>query len=358
MAQIGLDVQAMAGMKSGLGVYITQLISHLKKNDVENKYLLLSENHNRGERTYNRLIWENVFLPLQASKTRINILHTPAFAAPFLKGRWRSVATIHDLIGMVFPNHLGLISQWYWGKWLPFVNSRADRIIVDSNCTKQDVIKYLRVSSNKIRVIYLAASDKFQNRKTNSEIESVCHKFQIRRPYALFVGNVEPRKNLVRLIKAFSEVRKTKKIEHQLVIVGFRAWDYPTVKRLTEEHGLTEAVKSLNYIDDEDLVSLYNGGELFVYPSLYEGFGMPILEAMKCGLPVLTSNISSIPEVAGDAAYYVDPYNEKELEAGLITMLTNRSLREDLRQRGFVQADKFSWELTAKKTLEVYQELL
>lgn len=356
--KIGIDMQSTWGAKSGLGVYTTELVSNLRKIDPAKQYLLFGKEKPCGERTYERLFWENFILPGRASKEKIDVLHTPAFTAPFLKGKWRVVVTIHDLIGMIFPNYLSLTSRWYWGSWLPFVNRRSERIIVDSNCTKQDVVRYLKVDPQKIRVVHLSASAQFTNNKTQREIELVCHKFGIQRPYVLFVGNIEPRKNLLRVIKAFAKARKAKKLEHHLVIAGSQAWNYPAVNQLIEELNLSGAVNCLNYIDDEDLISLYNGGELLVFPSLYEGFGIPILEAMKCGMPVLTSNLSSIPEVAGNAAYYVDPYQEDQIEAGIATLLGDQKLREDLRVKGFLQAGKFGWKLTAQKTLAVYEELL
>ena len=355
--RIGIDTQALAGKKSGLGIYTDQLVSHLKQIDRQNEYVLLVNRRKFGERTYDRLVWENFSLAGEARKEHVGILHTPAFSVPFVKGNWRSVVTIHDLIGIIFPGHLSFPSRCYWAHWLPFVNRRSERIIVDSNCTKQDVIKYLKVDPQKIRVVHLAASDRFKKSKTSDEIQMVCAQYGISRPYLLYVGNIEPRKNLVRVLKAFSELKKKRNIEHQLVLAGSRTWRYPILDHLIQEYGLSKSIKCLNYIDDEALISLYNGTELLVFPSLYEGFGMPILEAMQCGVPVLTSKLSSIPEVAGDAAYYVDPYRAEEIEDGIWAVLSDKALSESLRQKGFVQAAKFSWKLTAEKTLAVYEEL-
>lgn len=356
--RIGIDTQATAGRRSGLGVYTAQLVAHLKLADSENEYVLLGNSRIVGERTYHRLIWENATLPLQAFKKKVDVLHTPAFAAPFWKGKWRTVVTIHDLIGKLFPQNLSVISRWYWGIWIPSINRCADRIIVDSECTKQDLIRHLRTKSDKIRVVPLAAGDHFRPRKNPDEIQRVCNRFCIRRPYILFVGNVEPRKNLLHIMRAFAKVVQDKKFDHSLVIVGSQSWDYPAALSLMKELDLSDRVNFLNYVNEDDLVGLYNGGDLLVFPSLYEGFGLPILEAMKCGMPVLTSNLSSMPEVAADAAYYVDPYREGEIESGIEAILSNRQLQEKLRAKGLIQAQKFSWKKVAEQTIAVYEELM
>lgn len=356
--RIAIDGQSIANIKSGLGIYTERLFHTLKTSDPNNDYVLIQKKQGSGERTYQRMFWENCILPFRAAKEGVDILHIPAFAAPLWKaGRWKTVITIHDLIGKLFPENLSFFSRFYWGKWLPLANRFGDCIIVDSECTKIDVIKYLKVDSEKVRVIYLAASDHFTNHKSQNEIERVCIKHRVKRPYLLFVGNIEPRKNLARVIRAFSNVRKKDKSELNLVIVGSKAWDYPNIHKLINELELSDSILCLNYVDDEDLVSLYNGGELLVFPSLYEGFGLPIVEAMQCGMPVLTSNLSSMPEVGGKAAYYVNPYEEREIEEGMRLILTDSQLQNELRAKGLIQAKQFSWKQTAEQTLAVYQEL-
>lgn len=356
--RIGIDCQALSQKKSsGLGRYTSQLVDCLQEVDKANEYVYLKPFSRFGDRTYDRLAWENLILPVRAHLERLDLLHIPAFAAPyFLKGIRCSVITIHDLIGKIFPEHLSTASRWYWGSWLPFVNSRANCIIVDSECTKQDVVKYLNVEPKKIRVVHLAAGNTFQVDNSKSKITALCQKLNIKQPYIFFVGNLEPRKNLSRVVEAFAKLTHKRKINHQLVIAGTYSWDYHAISRLVRMHDVVEQVKFLDYVDDEELVTLYNGSDLFVFPSLYEGFGIPVLEAMGCGVPVLASKVSSIPEVAGDAAYYVDPYQVDEIESGMIKILSNKSLSDDLRRKGLEQCKRFSWKETARKTLEVYHE--
>lgn len=355
---IGIDSQATSELKTGLGIYAWNLTKHLEEIDTKNRYILLTQSFRLGRRTTHRLFWENVTMPLQALKQSVDILHTTGFSAPCWKGPWRSVVTIHDIIGKIFPENLSWLSRWYWSIWLPFINSKSDRIIVDSNCTKQDLIRYVRINPDKICVIPLAAGSHFTTQVKTSEIDSLCRRLGIQKPYLLFVGSMEPRKNLPRIINAFEKIKAKKKIPHQLVVAGLRAVGYSAVDQLISERRLSNTVKCLNYVNDRDLIELYNGCDLFLFPTLYEGFGIPILEAMKCGAPVLTSNLSSIPEVAGDAAVYIDPYSEEEIGKGIDRILSDSQLRKDLREKGFRQAGKFNWNQTASQTLAVYEELL
>lgn len=357
--RIGIDCQALAQKKSsGLGRYTSQLVNWLQKIDTSNEYIYLKPRSRFGERTYDRLAWENFVLPLRARFKRLDLLHTPAFAAPFFRSTFYSVITIHDLIGRIFPGHLSIASRWYWGSWLPFVNSRANCIIVDSECTKRDVVEYLKVGPKKIRVIHLAAGGGFKVEESESKITMACEKLNVRRPFIFFVGNLEPRKNLSRVIEAFAKLIHKRKINHQLVIAGTYAWDYDAISRLARMHDVTKEIRFLNYVDDKDLVTLYNASDLFVFPSLYEGFGIPVLEAMSCGVPVLASRVSSIPEVAGDAAYYVNPLQVDEIEAAILKIISDRLLWNELRRKGLEQCKKFTWEDTAKKTLAVYNEFM
>ncbi len=355
--KIGIDTQSLKGHLSGLGIYTSQIITALKRIDDSNEYVLLGEQRQIGQKTYDRLIWENFGLRKESAKNKIDLLFTPAFAAPFLKGPWRSVAVIHDLIGKIFPENLSAASRFYWSQWLPHVNSKCDSIIADSQVTKDDILKFTKIDEKKVDVVYLAAPDRFNLPRNKAQIDAVMHKFGIKPPYFFFVGNIEPRKNLIRTIKAFMHAQQSGKIDHMLILVGSRSWNYPQMDALLKESSFRDKVKILNYVDDEELLSLYNGADLFVFPSLYEGFGIPILEAMKCGVPVLTSRLSSIPEIAGDAAFYVDPYREEAIAEGMIELATNSKLRTELTDKGRRQASKFDWDSTARKTRDIFNKL-
>ena len=321
--KIGIDCQSITGAISGLGQYTQKLIELLPQVDGHNEYHFFRCGKNFRGKTYDRLLWENFVLPFEAFHQKLDLLHVPAFAAPlFGRVTRRVVVTIHDLIGVLFPQHLSLPSRFYWSKWLPFVNRHADLIIADSECTKDDIIRYMKVNPQKIRVVPLAVDERFGLKKNEQEIKSVCLKYSARRPFIFFLGNVEPRKNLPRLIRAFKQLKQEQKIEHQLIIAGSRSWFYPELSEFCKE---SEDIKFINYVDEDDVSALYQASDLFVFPSLYEGFGLPILEAMASGVPVVTSNLSSMPEVGGDAVYYVNPYSEEEIAKAIHDVLGDRS---------------------------------
>ena len=354
--KIGIDCQALENQQSGLGRYTEQLLSYFRPPTTGHEILSFKKPSKIGSRTYDRLIWENIYLPKVARKNKVDILHTPAFCMPYIKGRWKAIVTIHDLIGAKFPEHLSFASRCYWSQWLPYVNRKADLIIADSECTKKDIMELMKVPEHKIRVIYLAADKQFKPCPKNDSLAR-CEKYNIPQPYILFLGNVEPRKNLPRLIRSFSTLRRKNKIQHSLVIAGSRSWKYPEIDHVIRETETGAFIKFLNYVDEKDLVYLYNGADLFVYPSIYEGFGLPLLEAMQCGVPVLTSNVSSMPEVGGDAVFYINPSNEGELADGIYTILSNTAVMKKLREKGLEQIRKFNWEITAQQTLKAYETM-
>ena len=356
--KIGIDCQSITGSISGLGQYTRKLIEWLPQVDSQNEYHYFHCWDHFGAKTYDRLFWENLVLPAKAFSQKIDILHVPAFASPLIKqAARRTVVTIHDLIGVVFPKHLSLPSRVYWSKWLPFVNGSADLIIADSECTKKDIIHYMKIDPRKIRIVPLAVDEKFSVQKDKHEIKNILHRYSILQPFIFFLGNVEPRKNLLRLIKAFTQLKRERKIEHHLVIGGSRSWNYPELAELCKHSGIMEHIKFVDYINEDDLIGLYQASSLFVFPSLYEGFGLPILEAMACGVPVITSNLSSMPEVGGDAVYYINPYSEEEIANAIYYVLSNQEVWQELRQRGFEQVRRFSWRRTAEETRQVFEEL-
>ena len=218
----------------------------------------------------------------------------------------------------------------------------ADAIIVDSQSTKSDILAFFSIPEDKIHVVHLASDMKPVNARLSP-------KYGIRGDYLLYVGTVEPRKNLLRLIEAFTQLDQ----ELKLVIVGVSGWDNRAVYKSKNPN-----IIFTGYVSEEDLPAFYCNAKLLIYPSLYEGFGLPILEAMNCGCPVITSNISSMPEVAGDAALLVDPYNVEEIKSAAQKLLSDGMLRKKMVARGFRQARRFSWEKTADETLQVYQKVL
>ncbi len=359
--KIGIDVQSTKGRKTGLGVYTDHLVCSLTRElNHRHQYCLYGKEQAGDLNTPGRLWWENVELPHLAKKDRVDLLHIPAFAVPTRKPA-KVVLTVHDLIGMIYPNQKGWPSRLYWGKWLPESARRADRIIADSENTKMDMIKHLSISEDLIRVIYPSGHENFTADISRENIEKLKERLGIQEKYFLYVGTIEPRKNLSRVIESFNHFIKDKQrsVRYQLVIVGSKQFAHGQVfKEILDRFGTSlDDILFSDYLKQEELNALYCGAEALLFPSLYEGWGIPILEAMASGTPVLTSNVSSIPEVCGEAALKVDPYSTEEIRNGIECLAQDENCRKSLVMQGFEQIKKFSWKRTAEQTLEVYESL-
>jgi glycosyltransferase involved in cell wall biosynthesis len=357
--KIGIDLQATKGRTTGLGVYTDNFVRTLRTLDPAHQFHFYSTQAQGNWNTARRLVWENVELYNLAKKDRVDILHVPAFAPPYRKS-FKLVVTIHDLIGMIFPNQMGLPSGLYWGRWLPMAAKRADVIVVDSDSTRRDVIKYLDVSEDQIRLIYPSGHENFSTNIQAKGLEQLKRRLGIKEKYFLCVGTIEPRKNLARVIDAFVNfIQKERSTRYQLVVVGSKEFAHGMAYQALVDKAEVrfDDVIFTGYVSHEDLNRLYCGTDAFLFPSLYEGFGIPVLEAMASGVPVLTSNVSSLPEVAGDAAYYVNPNEADEITQGMEELSANGALRAKLIAAGFEQIKKFSWEKAVRETLEVYESL-
>ncbi|MEA5469952.1 glycosyltransferase family 1 protein [Spirulina sp. 06S082] len=233
----------------------------------------------------------------------------------------------------------------------------TDIIITISESTKQDIVNFLDINPDKIFVTSLAS--RFSNFQFSKDLEylekSINYNFE--QPYLLFVSTLEPRKNIVNIIKAFNYLKEKHKIPHHLLLVGRKGWDYQAIFTAIHCSPWQQQIHHLDYVNNEQLALLYKQADLFVYPSHYEGFGLPVLEAMTFGVPVVTSNLSSLPEVAGDAALLVDPEDAIALAEAILKILNDSQLRESLSQKGRTRSQQFSWQKTAQQTLQVYQFL-
>lgn len=231
----------------------------------------------------------------------------------------------------------------------------ADAVIVPSSATKSDLVAWFKLPARKVRVVPLAAGECFLPLPSQEVIPVLRrHRLPVR-GYILFAGNIEPRKNLARLVEAYNILRKETRLTPLLVLVGGGGWKNQPIHRAIRASPFATDIKLLGYVSDEEISALMNGAALFSYPSIYEGFGIPPLEAMACGTPVVASNASSLSEVVGDAALLVDPSDVTGLAAAMVRILQDQTLREDLRERGFKQARQFSWEETARLTVQVYE---
>jgi glycosyltransferase involved in cell wall biosynthesis len=300
----------------------------------------------------------HIYLQLKIKKNNLNldIIHSPENAALFVKLKHqKKIITVHDIIAYLFPESVTLITRLRYKLLLSRTLKTTDKIIAVSNSTKKDLMNYFNIPAEKISVVLEAADEKFKPLNPE-EVSDVKQKNNLNFPFILYVGNLAKHKNIPMLIEAFYKIKK-KNIECKLVIAGKKEWEYKEIFETVDKLNLQNNVVFTGYVLDEDLPALYNAADLFVYPSLYEGFGLPPLEAMACGTPVITSNTSSLPEVVGNAGIMVDPYDVDGLADAMHKVLSNEGLREDMIKRGLERAKMFSWEKCARETLKVYEEV-
>lgn len=354
--KIAIDTQTTLGQKSGFGFYVKNLVEALAKVDHQNQYFLLSPHLEKDFSTPQRLFWDQVTFPNRARKSKVDLLHQPCFSAPLLYPG-KVVVTCHDLISVFFPENLPLASRLFYSKWEPFSYRKASKIIAISEHTKKDLMAFLKIPAEKIRVIQLAASKDFHPVKSPRVLRKIQKKYHTGTNYILDVGTLEPRKNLPFLVRAYAlAVREGADVN--LVITGKKGWYYEGLFRLVDDLNLKDRVIFTGYVAEADLPALYSGAKAFVFPSLYEGFGLPPLEAMACGTPVLSSNTSSMPEVIGRSGILISPRDERVWAKNILKILRDQGLARTLREMGLRQAKKFSWEETARQTIAVYQETL
>ena len=299
-----------------------------------------------------RFLWDQISIPLSAYKNRVDIFHQPCFSLPLIF-RGKVIATIHDLIAIKFPRDIPFFSRQFFSRWMPFSYRKADHVICTSLHTKQDLIAIAKIPANKISVIPLAANDNFKPARIKSLLPK---KFKIEYPYFLHVGTLNPRKNLIFLVEVFAEVVK-KHPDHQLVLTGKKGWYFEALFEKIKELGIVQKVIFTDYISEDEKLSLYQNAFGFLFPSIYEGFGLPPLEAMKCGVPVVASDVSSIPEVVSDAGILVSPLDKAGWVSAVEQLIEKPQYRQNLIMKGFQQADKFSWRHTAEQTLAIYEKV-
>jgi len=286
----------------------------------------------------------------------LDIIHNPYQAPTFFNlKKQKYIITVHDLIQILFPKEVKPLVHLIQKTMLPRTLKTADMVIVVSHSTKYDLIKYLKIPENKIKVIYHGVNKNYKPLSDN-EIKNIRRKYNLKYPFILYVGGIGGQKNIPTLIKAFYKIKKLG-VPYKLVLTGKKRWKYREIFKLVDKLNLQKDVIFTGYVPEGDLPALYNAADLFVYPSLYEGFGLPPLEAMACGTPVITSNTSSLPEVVGDAGIMVDPYDVDGLAKAMYEVLTNDGLREELRKRGLKRAKLFNWKKCAEEHLRVYEEV-
>ncbi len=360
--QIGIDISKAIGPKDGIGNYIYHLVKSLMEIDTENQYHLYPLFYPVTHTDFNGVFEGHgsnfVFHPERAPKTgEVDLFHSTTYSVP-LRYSGNLVFTLHDLTFITHPEYHTLSNRIHCMKGTIEAACFANKIIAVSNCTKCDIIEYLSIPEEKIQVIYHAVDHKFKPERNTQNLKYLSTKFEIHESYVFCVATIEPRKNMKRLIQAYTTLPETLKDKYLLVIAGGTGWLNSNIYSFVKEQRLEQRVKFLGYVDDSDLPILYSCCDVFVYPSLYEGFGLPVIEAMACGVPVITSQVSSLSEVAGDSAVYVDPYNVRSICDAMMEVLTKQDKNLELRKKGMKQSKGFSWAKTARETLSLYETVV
>lgn len=352
----------------GIGTYIRNVLRHLARLDSQTEYVLLCHEADMGvaaslgpnfrtvlEPSRNYSIREQFRIPLAVRRERPDVFHAPHYVLPPLVPT-RSVVTIHDCIHLMFPQYLPNRAAYAYARASMWAAARrADAILTVSEASKRDILHFFNVRPEKVVVVHNAIDERFWIPPPDDEVARVRERYQLNQAFVLYAGNIKPHKNLVRLIEAFDQVRQGP-LEHlQLLIIGDQISKLPALRLAVHRLKLHRHVRFLGYLPDETLAVLYRLAAVFVFPSLYEGFGLPPLEAMASGAPVVTSNTSSLPEVAGDAAVLVDPYDVSSIVDGIHRVLTDQTLADELRRKGPLRAREFSWERSVSKTKELYE---
>ncbi len=377
--KIGIDARII--FRRGVGRYIANLIKNLLEIDKENKYYIyLAENSVLHEyfdfkncffkrlNTTNGFLYEQIYLPGAAKNDGVDILHctdnTIPFLYPFYKGK--VVVTIHDTMhirniksSISKPTLKQIALDKYKKIGVPISAKKADMIITISNYSKSDIINNMKIDEKKIRVINEGVDRKFKVINNKNAITRIMQKYAITKPYILTSGASDIRKNTIRAIEAFNIFNNLTEYKYQMVVTSINPKELETTNIIQKirELNLEKYVILTGYVPDDDLLMLYNGALFFLFPSIWEGFGLQVLEAFACGLPVVASRNTSITEVAEDAVLYIDPFSVEDIVRGMTEMEKSESRMQMLIARGFKQVEKFSWEITAKETLKVYKEL-
>jgi glycosyltransferase involved in cell wall biosynthesis len=371
-ARVGIDFHVAGGIYQGVRTYLTNLIEAMLTVPSGLSYFVYTQHPERmtrwqGNHTslrpkglpsrYGRF---NLLLgfPAWAIRDHLALFHSQYVLPVHLS--CKSVLTIHDILFESHPEFFPDSHRRLIKFFIPFSAKRANRIISVSEFTKRQIMDYYRVPEEKIEAIYEGASRKFRPLKDNNYLFSKLKAYGIKKKYILFVGRIEPRKNIVGLLKAFDYVRQRGRKDLCLVIVGNqdKIFEEKELFKKVKEMQLDSDVVFTGGVGEDDLVALYNGAEVLTYPAFAEGFGLPVLEAMACGTPVITSNTSALPEVAGEAAILVNPYSFQDIGEALEGLLDRQDLSKELSAKGLERAKRFCWEKTAEKTIEVYRNVI
>ncbi len=373
--RIGVEYTAAINQSAGIGRYVRCLFDAVTQLDQQNDYVLLHAAPEPGrltdlpaganvssrelrfrERIMN-VMWHRLKIPFPVDLLTgpLDIFHSPDFVLPPVRHA-TSVLTVHDLAFLLFPECADQRLRAYLEQVVPRSVARADYIVADSENTKNDLVCLLDANPDRVSVIPGGVDPHFQP-ASQEAVADVRREYGLEQPYVLGVGVIEPRKNFPRLIEAFARFRRQADEPYQLVIAGGKGWLSDETYREAERSAFASDIRFTGYVPDAYLPALYTGARAFAYPSLYEGFGLPVLEAMACGTPVVCANSSSLPEFAGDAAVLVSPEDIGAIASALETVCSGEAMRSQLRGRGCERAGEYRWERSAARLIELYERV-
>jgi glycosyltransferase involved in cell wall biosynthesis len=370
--RIGIEAQRIfRPKKHGMDVVAIELIKNLQQIDRENEYVIFSrkgvddntvvESSNFRLDKFSALTyadWEQVYLPRKVKTEKLDILHCTANTAPLFSSV-PLLLTLHDIIyledldfkGTPYQNIGNLYRRWV----VPKIVKKASLILTVSQFEKENILKRLQLKEEKVQVLYNGVSSQFNNSYTASQVKDFCIKYNLPSQYIMFLGNTAPKKNTFNVIKAYVDLCIEYQNDIPLVLLDYRKELVIKILEELRQPGLLSRFIFPGYVPHHHIPLMYNAATLFLYPSLRESFGLPIVEAMACGTPVITSTTSSMPEIAGDAARLVDPFNFKEISSAMQEILTNDVLQKNYREKGLQRAQLFTWKTSAEKLLRIYE---
>ncbi|GKS57143.1 glycosyl transferase family 1 [Nitrospira sp.] len=374
--RIVIDVTALLPCMTGIDTYLMQLVTHLVKGNPEHDYLLCHNYEDRRLFAGNlsqptlrlavstrhrpvRLFSQQCLLPAAAVAWRADVVHSPSFIMPCIRGSARHVLTVHDMTSFSHPQcHIALRRSGLYKRMVLASLRRAHAVIVPSQATRQAILEvFTNIPPERIHVTPYGIGEEFKP-YNHAEIRDILTRLKLPQPYILYLGTIEPRKNLSTLVESYRRLVLSGAIKEHLVLAGRLGWNYHSLLEQIDDPALCGRVHLVGYIDQEALPALYAGARLFVYPSLYEGFGFPPLEAMACGVPVISARNSSLVENLEGAAELVDSGDIVGLSHAMRCVLTDDDMRAMLRTRGLERASHYRWDRTAKETVKVYQSAM
>ncbi|NOY52338.1 MAG: glycosyltransferase family 4 protein [Deltaproteobacteria bacterium] len=362
-------IAAIAGALGGPRSYARELVRALTGLAGEDDFYVLTDDRAAwddagGEvmelpmrSSYTRPLWDHWKVPRALRSLDVDLFHHTKNVVPLFCPA-KCVVTIHDLAPFLYPDTFTFLQGIHLRTHIRFAARRADAVIAVSSNTRDDIIRHFHVPENRVRVVYNGVSPVFSRSPGDGELAGCRARYRLPGRFILYAGTIQPRKQVDMLIRVYHRLREEEGIPHHLVVAGRMGWKSGGLHETVRSLGLNDVVHFTGAVDGHDLPLIYRSAEVFVNPSLYEGFGLTCVEAMACGTPVVASGVSSIPEVVGDAGLLFDPSDEESLFRALLTVIREEGLRELLRQKGIDRARKFSWEKAAAGTLEVYRSVL